>query len=247
MSLGQFYILFIFLITVAVILLSIGIGWRLGDYTLRRNTSDKKPSLGSIVGAMLGLLGFILAFTFSITSSRYSARKQLVLNEANAIGTAVLRTDFLAEPSRTESRKLFKKYVNIRVEARQNPEKIPQVIADSEVIHDRLWSQVTANSNQRIEPELLRLYIESLNEVIDIHSERVTAGIQYRIPQGIWFILYFIMIQAMLAVGYEMRLKGTGSFVGALLLALMLSAITSITADLDQFQTSPTILISAEN
>ena len=139
----QFYILFVFLITVAIILLSIVIGWCLAGYTLRRNSRDQKRSLGSIVGAMLGLLGFILAFTFSITSSRHAARKQLVLKEANAIGTAVLRTDFLPEPSRTESRQLFQEYVNIRVEARQNPEKISQAIADSEVIHDRLWSQVT--------------------------------------------------------------------------------------------------------
>ncbi len=224
----------IYLITVAVVLLSIGIGFSLGSYTRRRRNGKKKLSLGSIVGAMLALLAFIMAFAFSKASSRFDARKQLVLDEANAISTTILRTDFLAEPSRTESRKLLKEYVNIRVEAALDREKLPQVLVDSEIIHDRLWSQVTHSSNQTKDSVLLALYIESLNEVIDLHSKRATVGFQYRIPRSVWFLLYFITIQAMLAVGYEFGLNGAGSFLGALLLALMFSAVILIIVDLER-------------
>lgn len=195
---------------------------------------------------MLALLAFILAFTFSIASSRYDARKQLVLEEANSIGTAILRTDFLAEAPRTESRKLLKEYVNTRVEAVQDLNKLPQALADSEVLHDRLWSQATKRSNQTKDSELVSLYIESLNEVIDLHSKRVTVGLRYRTPRSVWFLLYFVTILAMLAVGYEFGLSGEGSFLGALLLALMFSAVILMIVDLDRSAKSLLIKVSQE-
>lgn len=232
--LGLLRLPFAYFITVAVVLLSIVIGFRLGSYTRRHQKGEKKISVGTLIGAMLGLLAFILAFTFSMTYSRYDARKQLVLDEANAIGTAILRTDFLPEVERTESQKLFQEYVNIRVEAVQQPEKLSQALADSEAIQDRLWSQVSMVSTQTNDPELLSLYIQSLNEVIDLHSKRVTVGLQYRIPPTVWFLLYFITVLAMLAVGYEFGLNGAGSFLGAVLLALMFSAVKLIIVDLDR-------------
>jgi hypothetical protein len=228
--------LLIFFVTVAIIIASILIGYRIGLYNVKRNETNKKSSLGSIISAMFALLSFILAFTFSLTSSRYAARKQLVLDEANAIGTALLRTDILLEPSRTESRKLYQKYVNIRVEVTENPKKLSQALIDSDLIHEELWSHLTDNFNQKVDSELLGFYMESLNEVIDIHSKRVTVGIQNKIPRAVWFILYFITIQAMLALGYEFALKGSISIVGMYLLALMFSAIISIIADLDRSQ-----------
>ncbi len=234
----------IYLITVAVILILIGIGFSLGTYTRRHRRNTNNPSLGSIIGAMLALLAFILALTFSMAHSRFDARKQLVLDEANAIGTTLLRTDFLAEPSRTESLKLLKKYVNIRVEAALDRKKLPQVVADSEMIHDQLWSQVTNSSNQKKDSVLLALYIESLNEVIDLHSKRLTVGLQYRMPRSVWLLLYFETILAMLAVGYEFGLNGAGNFLGALLLALMFSAVLLIIVDLERSQHSSLIKVN---
>lgn len=182
---------------------------------------------------MLALLAFILAFVFSMTSARFDTRKQLVLDEANAIGTAMLRTDFLAESPRIESRKLLKEYVNLRVEAVQHREKIPQALVDSEAIQDRLWTLANDSSNQAQDPELLGRYIDSLNELIDLHSKRVVTGIQYRIPRGVWFLVYFITILTMMSVGYEFGLTSSSSPLGFLLLALMFSAVILIIVDLD--------------
>ena len=242
----QLLLPFTYLITVVIVLLSIGMGFRLGNDTRRRRKSEKKLSLGSLTGAMLALLAFILAFAFSIASSRYDVRKQLVLDEANAIGTAMLRTDFLAESPRTESRKLLKEYVNIRVEAVQDLEKLPQMLVESEVLHDRLWSQATNRSNQTEDSELVALYIESLNEVIDMHSKRVTVGLRYRMPRSVWILLYFVTILAMMAVGYEFGLNGEGSFVGALLLALMFSGVILMIVDLDQSAHSVLLKVSQQ-
>lgn len=233
----------IYLITVAVVILSIAIGFRLGSYARRHQEGEKKLSLGTLIGAMLGLLAFLLAFTFSKTYSRYDARKQLVLEEANAIETAVLRADFLSEPARTESRKLLKEYVNIRVEVVENPEKLPQAIANSEAIQNRLWSQASAVYDRTKDPGVA-VYIQSLNEIIDLHSKRVTVALHYRIPQTIWFLLDFLTVLAMLAVGYEFGINGMWSFSSVLLLALMFSAVKIIIMDLDRPRLSVFLKVS---
>ena len=110
---NQLFFFLTYLITVVLVLVSIAIGFRLGRRTPKNKKSEKNLSIGTVVGTMLALLAFTLAFTFSMTSSRFDARKQLVLNEANTIRTAILRTDFLTESPRIESRKLFKEYVDL--------------------------------------------------------------------------------------------------------------------------------------
>jgi hypothetical protein len=229
MSLGLLYI-----ITVVIVLLSVICGLRFASYIQRREKSKKEAPVGSIVAAILGLLAFILAFTFGMASSRYDTRKQLLLDEVNAIGTAFLRTDFLPETQRRESRKLFKEYVDSRVRAVLQPETLPQALVDSETIHDRLWSQITALAKQSSDSVVLGLYIQSLNEVIDLHAKRVTIGLKYHIPGVIWLTLYFVTILAMAAVGYQFGLAGTSSWLSILLLALSFSAVILLIADLDR-------------
>lgn len=224
----------LYIITVVIVLLSVVCGLRFASYIKRREKSKKEAPVGSIVAAILGLLAFILAFTFGIASSRYDTRKQLLLDEVNAIGTAFLRTDFLPETQRKESRKLLKEYVDIRAEVVLQPEKLPQALVDSEAIHDQLWSQITAFSKQSSDSVVLGLYIQSMNEVIDLHSKRVTVGLLYRIPGVIWLTLYFITILAMAAVGYQFGLAGTNSWLSILLLALSFSAVILLIADLDR-------------
>ena len=221
-------------ITVVIVLLSVVCGLLLGSYIRRKGKSQKEAPIGAIVASILGLLAFILAFTFGMAASRFDARKQLLLDEVNAIGTAFLRTDFLSEPQGTASRKLLKEYVDIRVEATLQVEKLPQALVDSEALHNRLWSQLTALSKQDNDSILLGLYVQALNDVIDLHSKRVTIGIQYRIPGMVWLMLYIVTILAMVAVGSQFGLAGTSSWLIILLLALSFSAVILLIADLDR-------------
>ena len=135
---------FLYVITVAIVLLSFFSGLRFAIHIRRCKKSETEAPVGSIVGAMLGLLAFILAFTFGMTASRFDARKQLLLDEVNTIGTVYLRTEFLPEPQRAETQKLLRKYADIRTEAVRQPEKLPQALVDSEALHEQLWSQVTS-------------------------------------------------------------------------------------------------------
>ena len=86
----------LYIINIAIVLISAEAGWRLGNYRRQRPDHEEDAPVGAIVGATIGLLAFLLAFTFGMAASRYDTRKQLVLQEANAIGTTYLRADFSA-------------------------------------------------------------------------------------------------------------------------------------------------------
>ena len=87
--------LFIFILL--VVLLSVECGYRLGKYRRSRSEQEKEAPVGTMVGATLGLLAFILAFTFGLAAARFDARRQVLLDEANAIGTTYLRAGILPE------------------------------------------------------------------------------------------------------------------------------------------------------
>lgn len=227
-------LLALYIITATGVFLSIMIGFGVGSYIQHKRKSINDVKLGSIIGAMLGLLAFILAFTFGAATSHYDTKKQLLLDEVNAIGTTVLRTDFLPETKRSEAKDLLKKYVDMRVDVLKNPKMLPQLLIESEKIQSQLWLQVSLGTNKETDPIRLGLYIQSLNEVIDLHTKRVTVGLQYRIPGVIWVTLYFITILTMLAVGYEFGLSGVSNIIISLILALAFSAVIVLIADLDR-------------
>jgi hypothetical protein len=104
----------VFGLTVVVVLLSIWTGAFLGNRRRRQPDHEDESSFSTIIGATLGLLAFMLAFTFGIAAERYQTRKQLLLNEVNAIGTTYLRAELLREPHRNEVQKLLREYVDIR-------------------------------------------------------------------------------------------------------------------------------------
>src|SRR5262245_43324784 len=106
----------VFLATVAVALLSIEGGFRLGQYRRRRSVQEDRPPVGEMVAATLALLAFLLAFTFGLAASRFDVRRGLVVDEANAIGTTYLRAALLPEPHRTAVRKLLRNYADVRLE-----------------------------------------------------------------------------------------------------------------------------------
>jgi hypothetical protein len=237
-----------YLAIVAFVLFSIWLGTQLGRFIQRYRKNGRNLSAGSIVSAMLALLGFMLALTLSLVSSRYAARKALVLEEANALGTAILRTDFLEEPLGAESRQLLIDYVDIRSQVSdvKNIGELNKLLADSEAIQDELWSLANQASSQEKDTEVFALYIQSLNEVIDLHSKRYNQGLQYRLPQTIWLLTYFATMLAMVAVGYEFGISNSGSVLGALLLALMFSAIVLVILDLDKTATKSLIPVSQQ-
>jgi hypothetical protein len=190
--------------------------------------------VGAIVAAGLGLLAFLLAFTFGMAASRFDTRRGLVLDEANAIGTTYLRAALLPEPHRTEIRTLLRDYVDLRLEAVQPGMSVP-ARERSEELQSRLWAQAVVVAEKQPTP-ITGLFIQSLNEVIDLHAKRVTMGLRNRIPLTIWVALYSTAILAMAGVGYYSGLSSTTRSLATLALAIAFSGILCLIADLDRPQ-----------
>lgn len=223
----------IFLATVAVISLSVEGGYRLGKVRRQRAETEKESSVGAMVAATLGLVAFMLAFTFGLAASRFDLRRQVILDEANAIGTSYLRSDFLPEPQRSETRRLLREYVNLRL-AGVRIEAVRKAISESTKIHSRLWAQAVAAGEKDSRSIPIGLFIESLNEVIDLHSKRVMVGLRNRVPGTIWAALYFVAILAMGEVGYHEGLTSPRRSPAVLALVLTFSAVMYLIADLDR-------------
>ncbi len=228
----------IFLLTIVVVLFSIWIGALLGGRRRRQPDHETESSLGTIIGATLGLLAFMLAFTFGMAAERLQTRKQLLLDEVNAIGTTYLRAGLLLEPHRSEIRKLLREYVDIRANlAREylskEPKKLHEVFSRSEMLHDQMWSHAIAITKAERNSEIDALFIDSLNEMIDLHNSRVTV-FRYNIPTPIWYVLYIITITSMIIVGYQAGLSGKGCLKMGIVLALTFSAVVFLIADLDR-------------
>src|SRR3974390_1366766 len=111
-DLSNYSLAAIFVIGLFAILVVSEIGWQLGI----RTKSGSSGNIATLESAMLGLLALMLAFTFSMALSRFEARRDAVLNEANAIGTTALRARLLPDPQRSETLKLLREYVHIRIE-----------------------------------------------------------------------------------------------------------------------------------
>ena len=221
------------LITVAIVLLSVEVGWRLGNHNRQRAEKEKDAPIGAVVGAAIGLLAFLLAFTFGMAASRFDSRKSVVLQEANAIGTTYLRADLLPEPQRSAVRSLLRDYAALRVEGAVTIMS-PEGMAKSAALHEQLWAVATA-VDKKTDPVMVGLFIQSLNETIDLDAVRVTA-IRNQIPAIIWYSLYFLIILTMATMGYQFGLSGLHSWAVTILLALVFAAVITLIADLDRPQ-----------
>lgn len=224
----------LFVAIVFLVLLSIEGGQRLGRR--RRQSGDEKDGpIGSMVGSTVGLLAFMLAFTFSMAASRFDARKTLVLDEANAIGTTYLRAAMLPEGG-DEARGLLRDYVDTRLQALETRD-LNTLIQRSEPQQSQLWSQAVTAGRQHPNSIVVGLYVESLNEVIDLHSKRVVAGLRNRIPGTIWASLIVLAILSFGAMGYHAGLAGsTPRSLAVLAVAIAFSSVMALVADLDRPQ-----------
>ena len=224
----------LFLLIVFFVLVSIEGGFRLGRFRRRQSATEKDAPVGAMVGSTLGLLAFMLAFTFGMAASRFDTRRALVLEEANAIGTTYLRAAMLPE-GRDEVRGLLRDYVDARLTAVQSG-AVADGLRQAEELQARLWTQAVAVGRQHPTSIVAGLFVESLNEVIDLHAMRVTAGLRNRIPGTIWVALFTLAVLSLGAMGYHSGLVTTTRSLAVIAVAFAFSAVIALVLDLDRPQ-----------
>jgi hypothetical protein len=208
----------------------------LGIARLQRMPQDKQAegAIGAVVGAALGLLAFMLAFTFSLAADRRDLRRELLLNEVNSIGTTHLRAGLLPEPHRKEVRRLIGRYVDIRVDVGQHPDKLAWGINESNTIQGQLWQHAEALADlEHPKPEIVALFIDSLNETLDLQTKRLTVG-QYRIPVVVWVVLGVLTTVSMMVVGYHFGRSSKGNVTVNCALAICFALVISLIVDVDR-------------
>jgi hypothetical protein len=234
---GQFLdaipIVAVFFAFVVISLVVFEVGYRLGRWWQRRTPDHKEGPTGMLVGSVLGLLAFLLAVTMSMASDRFDTRRGLVLEETNSIGTTYLRAGFLDEPAASNVKKLLREYVPLRVTVNDRAQYLANQEASIAILN-QIWKQAEEVAKAHPESETVSLFIQTLNDTIDLQTTRATAIIVARVPETILILLFLGEVLAMGIVGYSAGLTGSRGLVAALMLVLAFSAVLTLLVDLDR-------------
>jgi len=207
------------------------VGYRLGLLWNRKEEADR-TQLGTILGAILALLGLLLGFSFAAAGAKYLGRHELIVTEANAIGTAYLRADLLEEPHRETYRKLLKEYAKsrIRIFETKNNEEFQKVAKVSAELHPQLWEVAVRGVKQSHEFD--ETVLPPLNEVIDLHTT-TSAAIRRHLPWPVILLLKVIAVWSLFMVGYGNAVSGRRHELLTLSLAFLVASVLWMTLDLD--------------
>jgi hypothetical protein len=208
-------------------------GYQLGRFRAKPRES-KEGEVGPALGGLIGMLGLLLAFTFGMASARFDLRKQLLVEQANAIGTAYLRTDLLPDARRTEARALLRDYVGAQLDA-VNAGRTADALARGQGVLDKLWSLATATALERPTP-VSALFVQAINDVIDAQGKRVALGWQNPLPLSIIATLYLVSLLVLAVMGFEGGMAGKRRPVVTLVLGVTLAVVVLMILDLDRPQ-----------
>lgn len=215
-------------------LLLLEVGRRMGSRRLAEEGEGAKEGLGAVEGAIFGLLGLLIAFTFSGAVSRFDDRRRLVAEEANAIGTAYLRLDVLPVEARAVLQEKFRQYLDSRLLTYR---KLPDIAAAraqharSVALQGEIWAQAVASVASG-PPSAPMLLLPALNEMIDITTTREMATLMHP-PTVVFAMLAALALMAALLAGYAMAGSRTRHWHHMLGFAAIMAATVYVILDLE--------------
>ena len=197
---------------------------------------DAEDGGGNLVlTSVLALLALLLAFTFADGVSHYKTRKQAVIGEANAIGTAFLRADLVADPGRTELKTALLDYARTRavdISKISSMEEVQETVEKSFELMAKLWPTTLSILNQKPPGPVEATLVTAINEVIDWHTIRNMAVFD-RLPTIVILLLFFITSAAMAVAGFNAGLSGKMSRWRMTIFAMVLVGVVSVVRDFD--------------
>lgn len=225
-------------VLLAVLLFSLEIGYTLGKWTKNRQEYDAISGSKDIaVGSMFALLGLIMAFTYAFTVSRADQRKQVIVDEANALGTAFLRAELTSEPGRSELRRLLLDYARTQVAntaTTKDTQTLKKTVARSMMVQAKLWpATVRMVKDKGGAPGPLEISIvQAINEVLDTQGQRVKTATD-RLPSVALLMLVFIAAASLAVAGFNSSLDGAPNRWRMTILTSVLAVVMLIIIDFD--------------
>jgi hypothetical protein len=185
---------------------------------------------------MLGLLALIIGFSFAMALSRFEARRDAVVNEANAIGTTALRARLLPDPHRAETLKLLREYIQIRLDIVQSGQSLAEsktAVDRSNGVQEALWLQVKALTVKDNSMVPTGLFIQAVNEMIDDQAKRL-AALRNRIPNIVLLGLFGIAAVAGGFAGYASGRDTKRTRLPVYIMGLLVATVILLICDLDR-------------
>jgi hypothetical protein len=224
----------LWLVIFAVIGGASAVGVLAGRYARRHPDAYREP-IGVLQGALLGVVGLILAFGLSLAVGRYQDRRSHVVDDANTIGTTYLRAQTLSEPQRGRSLDLLRRYNDLAIQLTYEvpgSDELARTAAEQGRIQRQLWRLAGEALNGQPVASAPRLYVETLNEMIDQQTVRL-AGLNNRVPNA---VLWLELLGAAFALGLlalYLSMLGRG-VVPVFAAAALVSVLVLVTFDLDR-------------
>ena len=217
---------------ILLLLLSIEAGRRTAMRRLAQTGKGAAKVAAPVEGSVYGLMGLLVAFTFYGAAGRFEARRSLIVQEANALGTAYLRVDLLPPEIQPQIREDFRAYLRSRLDAYR---KIPDVeatkaaIALSTTLQKILWARAVA-ATRGSSPSTQTLFLSSLNESIDITTAR-TVALSTHPPTAVFALLGLSVIASSVLAGYSMAASRIRSGLFEPIYAVVLGTALFVTMD----------------
>jgi hypothetical protein len=231
----------LFVVVVVVCELVAEVGAWLARKKIRDGITESEGPIGTVVGAILGLLALLLGFTFSLTESRFGDRKNLVIEQANAINTCYLRSALLPDQHQAGIRKSLHAYITVLLQINSSTiseyqQEDEQLSVRLQNLHSQMWSQAVALRNEEMDGEIRTFFIGSLNDVINIYTERETVALIFRIPDVIWTSLLLLTVLGTFVAGYQTSNSSTRRMICVPLLAGSFALVFIMIADMDSLK-----------
>jgi hypothetical protein len=219
----------------AGVLACLRLGRRLGERKLARDPDGARAGVGAVEGSIFGLVGLLLAFTFSGAAARFDQRRMAIADEANAIGTAWLRLDLLPPEARAELRERFRDYLDSRIatyDAMSDPTAVSAELRRSGELQALIWARAVDASAELPAPQATMLLLPALNQMFDVMTIRT---MQRRIhPKPIIYeALVVLSLAAATLVGYAMSGVREPSRIHCVIFAAVLALALYVILDLE--------------
>ena len=215
-----------------VIVVEIGLRLRLASSSM---DEERQSLIKSARDGMTVLLSFLLGFTLPMTLPHYEQRRNLVIEEANAIGTVEQRAQMVPEPFRGKILGLLREYVDARIEfaSERDEQGVRASAARAKHLQDEMWRENVAMAQQNPGLNINPIFAQSLGSLTDLNEQRLVAY-ETRIPGVIWFVLALISVMTCFVVGYSM---GRRLLLSMFVLPLTVAIVLSLVSELDSPRT----------